>query len=107
MLSKVFAVGHKTELPETGKSLLSDSLTLDGLLSGGIGIFLTVITVAAFVSLIYSGFIYITAGDNTDQTTKARKNILWALVAIVIALSSYIIIREVADILGFVDGINQ
>ena len=107
MVGKVFADGHQTKLPETGESLLSNELTLGSLLSGGISIFLTVIAIAAFVSLIYSGFIYMTAGGNADQTTKARKNILWALIAIVLALSSYVIIRVVADIPSFIDGINQ
>ena len=107
MLSKVFAEGHQTDLPETGKSLLSDELTLGGLLSVGINIFLTVIAIAAFVSILYSGFTYMTAGGNAEQATKARKNILWALIAIVLALSSYVIIRVVADIPVFIDEINQ
>ena len=105
MLDKVFA--QKTELPDTVTELPGSSIKLDEILSGGINIFLGVIAVAAFASLIYSGFIYITAGGDVAQTTKARKNILWALIAVVLALSSYAIIRVAADLPGFSEEVNQ
>lgn len=107
MLDKVFAGGHETELPKSGVSLLNDNLTLSGLLGVGISIFLTVIAITAFASLVYSGFLYITAGGDEAIVTKARKNILWALIAVVLALTSFLIIRAVADIPGFSEEINQ
>lgn len=104
MINKVFA--QNTGLPDTVDALPGTGLKLDDILSGGITIFLGVIAVAAFVSLIYSGFLYITAGGDTAIATKARKNILWALIAVVLALTSYIIIRTVADIPGFSNEIS-
>ena len=94
MIDKVLAQG--TDIKPS--DLPGSSLGLNDLLSTGINIFLTVIAVAAFAGLIYSGFIYMTAGGDAAQTTKARKNILWSLIAVVLALTSYVIIRVAADI---------
>lgn len=72
------------------------SLTIDQILSGGVKLFLGAIAVAAFASLIYSGFQYMSAGGDTAKAEKARKNILWAITGIILASASYVVIQYVA-----------
>lgn len=71
-------------------------LSLDSLVSRAIGLFLLVIALGAFFSIIYSGLQYINSGGDAAKATQARKNILWALVGIIIALMSYAAVRYVA-----------
>lgn len=51
-----------------------------------------IIALCAFLSLIYSGFMYITAGGDASQVEKAHKNITWAITGIIISLLSYLIV---------------
>lgn len=62
-----------------------------------IGWFLTLIALAAFASLLYSGFLYITAGGDTGRAELARKNIVWALSGIVITLLAYVLVVFVGN----------
>jgi hypothetical protein len=74
------------------------SLTVNDVISGGITLFLGIIAVGAFASLIYSGFVYITAGGDVSKTEKARKNILWAIIGIILAVSSYVLVQLVTSV---------
>ncbi len=71
------------------------SLDINQLFSTGVGWFLTVIAATAFFSLIYSGFQYITSAGDAAKVEKARKNILWAIIALVLAVLSFVFIRLV------------
>lgn len=70
-----------------------------GKVSQIIGWFFAIIALLAFVSLLYSGFMYITSGGDASQAEKARKNIAWAVTGIVIALLSYLIVTLVPAVL--------
>ena len=51
--------------------------------------------VIALVSLIVGGIIYLTSAGKPEQITKAKKQILAALLGIVLLLSSYLILRTI------------
>jgi len=74
------------------------SLTINDIISGGITLFLGVIAVGAFASLIYSGFMYITAGGDASKAEKARKNITWAIIGVILAVASYVLIQLVTTV---------
>lgn len=78
--------------------ITGSDLTLNGIISGGITLFLGLIAVGAFASLIYSGFMYITAGGDASKTEKAKKNILWAIIGVILAVSSYVLIQLVVSV---------
>lgn len=65
------------------------NLTVDGAVSGIIQIFLWLIALGAFFSIIYSGFMYITSAGDAAKAAQARKNIVWALLGILFAILSY------------------
>lgn len=54
----------------------------------GIGI----VALAAFVTLVLAGVMYLTAGDNESRATQAKKWIWNAIIGLVIALLSYLIL---------------
>ncbi len=43
------------------------------------------------VFLVYSGFLFLTAGDNESNTTKAKKVFLWCLVGATIAIGAKVL----------------
>lgn len=49
----------------------------------------------AVIFLIYSGIVYITAGGNAEQATKARQGIINSLIGIAIIVFAYAIFRFV------------
>jgi len=54
--------------------------------------------VVAFFYLVYSGFIYLTAGGNPDAAKKGQQGILNAIIGIVIITLSYVIVRAVVSL---------
>ncbi|HEY4524634.1 MAG TPA: pilin [Patescibacteria group bacterium] len=54
----------------------------------------------AVIAIVYSGIMYITAGDDPTKAETAKKNLVWAVIGVVIILLAYVIINEVARILG-------
>ena len=53
----------------------------------------------AVVSLVYSGIIYLTAGDDSGKTETAKKNITWALIGLAMAAGALLIVQIVANVL--------
>lgn len=87
------------DLNELNKVMGFSTLGTNQVLTRLIGWFLTIITLTAFAGLLYSGFLYITAGGNADQATKARRNIIWALSSLIIASLSYVAVKFVAELI--------
>lgn len=54
----------------------------------------------AVLAVVYSGFMYLTAGSNSDQAEKAKKNITWAITGIILVTFSGAIVWWVSDILA-------
>ncbi|MEX0594773.1 MAG: hypothetical protein WD157_01590 [Patescibacteria group bacterium] len=95
IIGKVFA---QINIDTTQNTFPGTKLSLDQLFSGGINLFLGAIAVAAFAGLIYSGFTYITAGGDASKAEKARKNIMWTLLSLVVVSLSYVVIRMAANL---------
>jgi hypothetical protein len=55
--------------------------------------FLGFLTLISMIAIIYSGFLYITAAGNDDQTGKAKKIIMWVVIGIVIILLAYALVN--------------
>jgi amino acid transporter len=46
----------------------------------------------AVLAVVYAGFMYITSAGNSDQAEKAKKNLTWAIIGVIlVALSSFIV----------------
>jgi len=54
---------------------------------------LSFLGIAAIVVIIYGGFLYVTAGGQEEQTTKGKKSVMYAVIGILVVLSSYAIVN--------------
>jgi hypothetical protein len=88
--------------PEIGHiSLLTSKFSnLTGLLNGVIDWLLGLAGSLAMIAIIYSGLMYITAGGDTAKAETAKKNLIWAIIGIVLITLAYVIIHEVGQIIG-------
>ena len=71
-----------------------------------IKVFLSFLGVIFFLLVIYGGFLWMTAGGNTDQVAKARKIIINATIGLAIVLFAYAITWFVVDTLTGSTGYN-
>lgn len=90
------------------KDLPGADINLQDLLPKIVRGFLILIAISAFFGLLYSGIMYITAGGDAAKAQTARKNIVWALTGVIIAVMSYSIVNLVANWsnLGFGTGLG-
>lgn len=58
---------------------------------------LIIAAVIAFFYLIYSGFIYLTAGGNADAAKKGQQGILNAIIGIIIIVLAFAIVRAIVS----------
>ncbi len=58
--------------------------------------FFEIIGVAAFASVLYSGFMYVTSAGDEQKTTTARRNLVWALTGIILAIVALTILNFIA-----------
>ncbi|MBI4085787.1 MAG: hypothetical protein HY433_00905 [Candidatus Liptonbacteria bacterium] len=52
------------------------------------------------IAIFYAGFLYLTAGDSEEKVTKAHKQLLYAVIAIAVALFAYGMPKLVESILA-------
>jgi len=93
----------QTVLAQTESDLTLDSpltsWSLDDLLSTVTGWVFIVAGIVAFFYLVYSGFIYLTAGGNPDAAKKGQQGILNAIIGLVIIALAYGIVTAVIGLL--------
>ena len=53
------------------------------------------ITIAAFLGLLYSGFLYLTALEQTDNYQKAKSVAVYSIVGLIVAFMAYSIVQLV------------
>jgi len=70
--------GSDTTLPQNIFFNLTTTLTI-------------ILGVGAFISLIYGGIVYITAGANPERAELGKRVIIYSVIAIVVVLLAYII----------------
>jgi len=79
--------------------IITGNFSLDQLVAKIAALFVTVAGILAFFSLMYSGVLYITAGNNPDQAKKAQAGLINVIIGIVIIALSYLIIKTVGNVL--------
>lgn len=65
-----------------------------------VGKMIEILQILAFLAVVYSGIMYITASGNQEAAEKAKKNLTWALTGIIITILSYLIVEWVKNILS-------
>ena len=80
-------------------SLLITNFSMNDLMDTIIGWVFVIAGIVAFFYLLYSGFIYLTAGGNPDAAKKGQQGILNAIIGLVIIALAYGIIAAITTML--------
>jgi hypothetical protein len=56
--------------------------------------------VVAVAAVIYSGFMYITSAGDSDQAEKAKKNLTWAIIGVVLVAFSAVLVTWIDRVLN-------
>jgi hypothetical protein len=98
---------------------ITDVATIQGLecLVGNIlATVITIIGIAAFVMFLIGSFSWLTAGNNSKGIEKAKSSITYAIIGIIVALASFIILQFITSFTGVdsilkfntqIDNVNQ
>ena len=70
------------------------------LIANILSIAITGIGFAGFIMLIVGGFRYLTSGGNSKGTETAKNTITFAVIGLVVALSSFVILNLIAEFTG-------
>lgn len=60
-----------------------------------VNIFLPLVSVGAVLSLVYGGYLYLTAGGDAEKSETAKRVIMYSVIAIVIIIASFAIYNTV------------
>ncbi len=100
MLERVYAQAKTAPTPppiDTSMLDLSKTALPDTNWDRNFGIFLTyflaVAAVAAFLGIIYSGFMMITSNGDVAQMAKAKTNLTWSVGGVIVISLAYVIVR--------------
>lgn len=75
--------------------------TLQGLIYQSIDWAIWLAASVAVIYIIYSGFVYMTAGSDESKVKQARNGILYSLIGLVIIAMAALIVRWLGNILTF------
>lgn len=79
------AITHAADDPSPITSV-DDIISLANQIGVWVG---TIFWIAAAASVFYAGFIYMTAADDTEKIKKAKKQVLYSIIAIALGLMAY------------------
>lgn len=73
---------------------------IECLLANVLSVAITLMGITGFVMMIFGAFRYLVSGGNSKETETARKTLTYAVIGIVVALASYIILNLIAEFTG-------
>ena len=99
------AYAQTKEWSEIGTGCVNESgvATIQGvgcLLANVLSVTLTVLGIVGFIMIIYAGFNMMVMGGNSQATEKSKNTITFAIIGIILALSSFIIINLISSFTG-------
>ena len=82
------------------------TISLSGLVQNIIDLVFMVIGAIALLAIIYGAFLYITAGGDSEKTTKARNVIMYALLGVFVIAAAFILIdwAMTGELFNFLSG---
>jgi hypothetical protein len=73
---------------------------LECLLANVLGVAVTFIGLAGFVMLLYGSFKFLISGGNNKGMEDAQKTLTFSVIGLVVALSSFLIVRLISEFTG-------
>jgi heme/copper-type cytochrome/quinol oxidase subunit 2 len=77
------------QTPAPPPNLITDQGDLSDLFCNFIGYFFWIVIVISVIMVLVAAYDYVTAGDDTEKTTRGRKRLTYAAVGIAIALLAF------------------
>lgn len=72
-------------------------LSIQNVIGNGIATAMKIMGSIAFAIMVFAGFMWMTAGGNSDRSKKSMDMMVWAALGVVVILSSYTIVKFVFD----------
>lgn len=94
-------------LDTTGETLPGgggDGMTLPQIVGNFINVVIGLLGIIFVVEVVYAGFLYLTAGGETDKVGKAKDLLRQGVIGVVIIVLSYVIANFVIEAVGFATG---
>jgi threonine/homoserine/homoserine lactone efflux protein len=85
---------------QNNASVVNNQATFGKLLCNIVTSMWWIVIVVSIIMVLVAAFEYVTAGDDTEKTTKARKTLTWAAVGIAVALMALGFPALIADVIG-------
>lgn len=83
-----------------GKGDVATIQGLQCLIANVLSVAITVIGLAGFMMIIYGAFMYLISGGSSKHTDAARSTITYAIIGLVVALSSIIVLNLISAFTG-------
>lgn len=98
----VFGAGLSLNIAnaQNNSSVVNNQKTLGKVLCNIVTSLWWIVIVVSIIMVLIAAFEYVTAGDDTEKTTKARKTLTWAAVGIAVALMALGFPSLIADVVG-------
>lgn len=104
MINKVYAqTGPQPWTEGPGACAYEGVATIQGiecLLANVLSVAITLIGLAGFIMMIVGAFRYLISGGNSKETETARNTMTYAVIGLVVALASFIILNIIAEFTG-------
>lgn len=81
--------------PDLPDSIPNPNLGLDQYFYLAINLFEFILIVAAFISIVYSGVMMITANGDTAKFSAGKKNLIWSVIGLIVAVMAYFLILAI------------
>ncbi|HPS40560.1 MAG TPA: hypothetical protein PLQ50_00980 [Candidatus Woesebacteria bacterium] len=98
-----------SSIPGGSGCVVGDVATIQGvgcLVANVLSVILSVLGVVGFIMIIYAGFNLLLNGGNSQATKKSKDIVTYAIIGIVLALCSFIIVNLIAEFTG-IDAIKR
>lgn len=85
------------ETPIAHAGVISDAPSVASILQNVLNFLLSIIGVLAIIAVVISGLLYLTAAGNPKQIESAKKLLFYAIIGIVVALGSLVIVSQIGE----------
>jgi len=100
-LIKPILADNLSDFYSPGEKLGGDTFTLSVILNPLIQNILTISAIAAFITLIFAGFNYITASGDEKKIKQSGDMINYALIGLLLVASAWLITKIIGELFGY------
>lgn len=83
-----------------GNAGMTTSLTFYEILTNVMNWLIAMLGIGAIISFVIAGILYLTAAGDETKTEKAKNIMTYAIIAVVVALVGFIVLRLIANFVG-------